>query len=213
IASSVSGLRTTRSRTAMPSASAAAARHGVDRIDAEGVIVAGERIASPTVIWTAGVTPSPAGKWLGVATDRAGRVRVQPDLSVPGHAEVFVVGDTASIDQDGKPLPGVAQVAMQQGRHVGRAIRLRVKGKPASASRRFRYFDKGNMAVVGVGYAVLQSHRLRIHGFAAWLAWAAIHLEFLAQSSLRVGVFLQWVWTYWSGQRGSQLIVAHHPTE
>jgi len=186
---------------------------GVDQIDAEGVIVAGERIASHTVVWTAGVKPSPAGKWLGVATDRAGRVRVQPDLSVPGHAEVFVIGDTASLDQDGKPLPGVAQVAMQQGRYVGRSIRRRVKGKREQVSRPFRYFDKGSMAVVGVGYAVLESHRLRLHGFPAWLAWAGVHLEFLAQSSLRVGVFLQWVWTYWTGDRGSQLIVAHHSTE
>jgi NADH:ubiquinone reductase (H+-translocating) len=184
--------------------------HGVDRIDAEGVIVAGERIASRTVIWTAGVTPSPAGKWLAVATDRAGRVRVQPDLSVPGHAEVFVIGDTASLDQDGKPLPGVAQVAIQQGRHAGRAIRRRVKGRPEAAARAFRYFDKGSMAVVGKGFAVLQIHRLRIRGFPAWLAWAAVHLEFLAQSSLRIGVFLQWAWTYRTGQRGSQLIVSHH---
>jgi NADH dehydrogenase len=187
--------------------------HGVDRIDTEGVVVAGERIASRTVIWTAGVTPSPAGKWLGVATDRAGRVRVQPDLSVPGHAEVFVIGDTASLDQEGHPLPGVAQVAMQQGRHVGRAIRLCARGESGTASRPFRYFDKGSMAVVGAGYAVLQSHRLHLRGFPAWLAWAAIHLDFLAQSSLRVGVFVQWVWTYWTGQRGSQLIVAHRATE
>jgi NADH dehydrogenase FAD-containing subunit len=186
---------------------------GVDRIDAEGVIVAGERIASRTVIWTAGVTPSPAGKWLSVATDRAGRVRVQPDLSVTGHSEVFVIGDTASVDQDGKPLPGVAQVAMQQGRYVGRAIRRRVKGRSDTGSRPFRYFDKGSMAVVGAGYAVLESHRLRIRGFPAWLAWAAVHLEFLSQSNLRLGVWLQWVWTYWTGQRGSQLILAHHPTE
>ena len=184
---------------------------GVDRIDEHGVIVAGERIASRTVIWTAGVTPSPAGKWLGAATDRAGRVRVQPDLSVPDHPEVFVIGDTASQDQDGKPLPGVAQVAMQQGRYVGRAIRQRIAGKPTA--RPFRYFDKGNMAVIGQGFAVLQSHRLRISGFTAWLAWAAIHIEFLAQSSLRVSVFLQWVWTYLTGQRGSQLIVTQRPPE
>jgi NADH dehydrogenase FAD-containing subunit len=185
--------------------------HGVERIDAEGVIVAGERIRSRTVIWTAGVTPSPAGKWLSVATDRAGRVRVQPDLSVPGHAEVFTIGDTASLDQDGKALPGVAQVAMQQGRHVARAIRRRVEGKPETAPRPFRYFDKGSMAVVGQGFAVLQTGRIHLAGFVAWLAWAAVHLEFLGQSSLRLSVFLQWVWTYWTGQRGSQLIVNHLP--
>src|SRR5246500_805215 len=181
---------------------------GVDEIDENGVIVAGERIASKTVIWTAGVTPSPAGKWLGVETDRAGRVRIQSDLTVPGHPEIFVVGDTASLDQDGKPLPGVAQVAMQQGRYAGKLIRRRLTGK--RPPKPFRYFDKGNMAVVGKGFAILQSGKFHLSGFMAWVAWAAVHLEFLAQSSLRVSVFLQWVWTYLTGQRGSRLIVSHH---
>src|SRR6185295_18071833 len=137
--------------------------HGVDQVDEEGVTVAGERIASKTVIWTAGVAPSPAGKWLGVTTDRAGRVEVQPDLTVPGHPEIFVVGDTAVLQQDGRPLPGVAQVAMQQGRYVGKLIGRRVSGK--SPARPFRYFDKGNMAVVGKGFAVLQSGRVHLSGF------------------------------------------------
>jgi NADH dehydrogenase FAD-containing subunit len=185
--------------------------HGVDQIDADGVIVSGERIFSKTVIWTAGVTPSPAGKWLNVPTDRAGRVRVEPDLSVAGYPNVFVVGDTASLDQDGKPLAGVAQVAMQEGRYAGKLIRRRLCGVTAAAP--FRYFDKGTMAVVGKGFAVLQSGKVRISGFVAWLAWAAIHLQFLAQSSLRVSVFLQWAWTYITGQRGSRLIVNHHGAE
>src|SRR4029077_20020103 len=106
--------------------------HSVDRIDADGIIVAGERIFSKTVIWTAGVAPSPAGKWLNLDTDRAGRVRVQPDLSVPGHPEIFVVGDTASLDQNGKPLPGVAQVALQQ----GRCARVRGRGRSSRAAMR-----------------------------------------------------------------------------
>jgi NADH dehydrogenase len=182
--------------------------HGVDRIDAEGVTVAGERIASKTVIWTAGVAPSPAGEWLKGETDRAGRVRVRADLTVVGHPEIFVVGDTASLDQDGKPLPGVAQVAMQQGRYAGRLIHRRVTGRAAPGP--FRYFDKGNMAVVGKGFAVLQSGRVHVSGLLAWLAWAAVHLEFVGQSSLRISVFLQWVWTYLTGQRGSRLIVNHH---
>jgi NADH:ubiquinone reductase (H+-translocating) len=182
--------------------------HGADEIDADGVIVAGQRIASRTVIWTAGVAPSPAGKWLAVETDRAGRVKVQTDLTVPGHPEIFVVGDTAAFQQDGKPLPGVAQVAIQQGRYAGRLIHRRIVGK--SAPRPFRYFDKGSMAVVGKGFAVMQTGRIRMSGFLAWMAWAAVHLEFLAQSSLRVSVFLQWVWTYLTGQRGSRLIVNHH---
>ena len=182
--------------------------HGVDQIDAEGVTVAGERIASKTVIWTAGVAPSPAGEWLKGETDRAGRVRVRADLTVVGHPEIFVVGDTASLDQDGKPLPGVAQVAMQQGRYAGRLIHRRVTGRAAPGP--FRYFDKGNMAVVGKGFAVLQSGRVHVSGLLAWLAWAAVHLEFVGQSSLRISVFLQWVWTYLTGQRGSRLIVNHH---
>jgi NADH dehydrogenase FAD-containing subunit len=180
---------------------------GVDEIDEDGVIVAGERIASKTVIWTAGVTPSPAGKWLEVETDHAGRVRVREDLTVPGHPEVFVLGDTASLDQDGKPLPGVAQVAMQQGRYSGKLIHRRLSGEPPP--RPFRYFDKGSMAVVGKGFAILQSGKVAISGFLAWMAWAAIHLEFLAQSSLRVSVFVQWVWTYMTDQRGSRIIVNH----
>ena len=185
--------------------------HGVDHIDADGVMVAGERILSKTVIWTAGVAPSPAGKWLNAETDRAGRVRIQQDLSVPGHPEIFVVGDTASLDQNGKPLPGVAQVAIQQGHYAGNLIHRRLTGK--SASRPFSYFDKGNMAVVGKGFAVLQSGKFHLSGPLAWLAWAAVHLQFLAQSNLRVSVFLQWVWTYLTGQRGSRLIVNYYGAE
>src|ERR1700719_1981402 len=179
--------------------------HGVDRIDAEGIVVAGERIASKTVIWTAGVAPSPAGKWLQVETDRAGRVRVQKDLTVPEHPEICVIGDTATLEQNGKPLPGVAQVAMQQGRYAAKLIRSRIAGTPPPGP--FSYFDKGSMAVVGKGFAVLQSRKVHLSGFVAWLAWAAVHLQYLGQSSLRVSVFLQWIWTYLTGQRGSRLIV------
>jgi len=185
--------------------------HSVDQIDAGGIVIAGERIASATVIWTAGVAPSPAGKWLNVETDRAGRVRIQKDLTVPGHPEILVVGDTASLDQNGKPLAGVAQVAMQQGRYAGKLIHKRIVGSPPPHS--FSYFDKGTMAVVGKGFAVLQSGKVQISGFAAWLTWAAVHLQFLATSSLRLSVFLQWIWTYVTGQRGDRLIVNHHGSE
>ena len=185
--------------------------HAVEKIDSEGVIVAGERIASKTVIWTAGVTPSPAGKWLGVETDRAGRVRIQPDLRVPNHPGIFVVGDTASLDQDGKPLAGVAQVAMQQGRYAGRLIHRQLLGK--KAPKPFRYFDKGTMAVVGKGYAVLQSGKIRLHGLIAWLGWAFIHITFLSQLSLRISVVLQWGWLFLTGQRGSRLIVNYQQSE
>jgi NADH:ubiquinone reductase (H+-translocating) len=181
--------------------------NSVERIDADGVVVAGERIASKTVVWTAGVAPSPAGAWLNAETDRAGRVYVQQDLTVRDHPEIFVVGDTAHKEQNGKPLPGVAQVAMQQGHYAGKYIHMRLVDEPPP--KPFKYFDKGSMAVVGKGFAVLQAGNLNLSGFTAWLAWAAIHIQFLATSSLRVSVFVQWVWTYLTGQRGSRLIVKH----
>jgi NADH dehydrogenase FAD-containing subunit len=183
--------------------------HSVDQIDADGVVVGGERIASKVVIWTAGVAPSPAGKWLNVETDRAGRVRIQDDLTVPGHPDIYVIGDTASLEQDGKPLPGVAQVAIQQGRYAGRRIAQSLNGKPFP--KPFRYFDKGNMAVIGAGFAILQAGKVRLSGLVAWLAWAGVHLQFLATSSLRLTVFLQWIWSFLTGQTGVRLIVNHIP--
>jgi len=180
----------------------------VDQIDADGVVVGGERIASKTVIWTAGVAPSPAGKWLNVETDRAGRVSVQKDLTVSGHPEIFVIGDTAAFEQEGKILPGVAQVAMQQGRYAGKLIHSRLFDRKQPAA--FRYFDKGTMAVVGKGFAVLQSGKIQTSGLWAWLIWAFVHLQFLATSGLRLTVFLQWTWTFLTGQRGSRLIVNRH---
>jgi NADH:ubiquinone reductase (H+-translocating) len=185
--------------------------HGVDQIDDNGVTVAGERTSSETVIWTAGVAPSAAGKWLGVETDRAGRVRIQTDLSVPSHPEIFVIGDTASLDQDGKPLPGVAQVAIQQGRYAGNLINRKIRGRAALAP--FRYSDKGSMAVVGKGFAVLQSGQIHMAGYIAWLGWAFVHLRALAQPGMRMNVFVQWAWTYVTGQRGSRLIVNHHASD
>ena len=179
----------------------------VDTVDAAGVVLGGERLASGTVLWTAGVQPSPAGRWLGAPTDRAGRVRVQHDLTVPGHPEIFVIGDVALCEQDGKPLPGVAQVAMQQGRYVARVTRSRLARRDPPPP--FRYADRGSMAVVGRNFAVVQSGRFRISGFLAFLAWCGVHLEFLAQSSLRAIVLLQWLWTYVTRQTGSRLIVRH----
>ena len=177
----------------------------VQAIDGEGAIVGDERIPSKTVIWTAGVAPSPAGKWLGCEVDRAGRVRIRQDLTVQGHSEIFVIGDTASLEQDGRPLPGVAQVAIQQGRYAAKSIFRQVNQKPPLPP--FRYFDKGNLAVVGKNFAVLQSGRILISGFFAWLVWALIHIQFLAESSLRFSVFFQWIWTYISSKRGDRLII------
>jgi NADH dehydrogenase len=179
--------------------------HGID-----GVVAGGERIPSKTVIWTAGVAASPIGKWLKVETDRAGRVRIQKDLTVAGRRNIFVVGDTASLDQDGRPLPGVVQVAMQQGDYAGKLIARRVSGQ--ADLRPFRYFDKGNMAVVADSFAVLQSGRVQLSGWLAWLSWAVIHLLYLPLSNLRMAVFLQWLWALVSGTRGSQLI-AQKPAE
>src|SRR6201981_1818639 len=127
----------------------------VKAIDEAHVLIGDESIPCRTVIWTAGVAASPAGKWLGKPTDGVGRVRVEPDCSVPGHPEVFVIGDTASLNQNGKPLPGVAQVAMQEGHYVGKVIANRESGRLAPAP--FRYVDKGNMAVIGRGLAILDS--------------------------------------------------------
>jgi len=177
----------------------------VEHVDADGVIVAGERISSRHVLWTAGVKPSPAGRWLRAETDHAGRVRVQPDLTVAGRPEVFVVGDTSCLEHDGRPLPGVAQVALQQGRYAGRVIEGRLAGAAAPAP--FRYFDKGNMAVIGRGFAILESGRIKLSGLPAWLAWAVIHLAFLPAAGNRFSVFTQWAWSYVTAQQQSRLIL------
>lgn len=180
--------------------------HPVERVDEAGVVVNGERIEAGVVLWTAGVEPSPAAVWLGTATDRAGRVQVEDDLSVHGHPEVFVVGDVSAREQDGRPLPGVAQVAIQGGRYAGCAIAARVAGRPPG--KPFRYFDKGNLAVVGRNYAVLERGGVRISGFLAWLAWAFVHIQFLALFNNKLIVFTQWIWSYFTFERGSRLITA-----
>src|SRR6202162_3199751 len=176
----------------------------VGHIDERGVIVGGKRIESSTVLWTAGVSPSPLVKMLGVATDRAGRACVGPHLNLPDNRRVFVVGDAATLMQDDKPLPGVAQVAIQQGRYVGRLITQEIRtGTPPL---RFRYLDKGNIAVVGKTFAVMESGRIRLAGFTAWLVWAFIRLMFLPQLQNRRRVQNQWFWSYFTGQRGSRLV-------
>lgn len=176
----------------------------VEHIDERGVTVGGKRIESATVLWTAGVSPSPLVKMLGVATDRAGRACVSPKLRLPDNSGVFVVGDAATLMQDGKPLPGVAQVAIQQGRYVGRSIAQEIRGGTAPGP--FRYFDKGSVAVVGKNFAVLESGRIRLAGFTAWFVWAFIHLLFLPQLQNRRRVQNQWFWSYFTGQRSSRLV-------
>ena len=176
----------------------------VESVDEQGVVAGGTRIPSATVLWTAGVAASPLPKMLGGTTDRAGRAIVDPFLNVVGAPEVFVVGDAASVMQNEHPVPGVAQAAIQEGRYVGRLIANDLKGR--KVKRPFRYFDKGNMAVVGKNYAVLERGWLRTSGFLTWLVWAFIHILSLPQLQNRLRVQRQWLWTYFTGQRGSRLI-------
>jgi NADH:quinone reductase (non-electrogenic) len=176
----------------------------VEKVDDQGVIAGDKRILSATVLWTGGVAASPIVKMLGAKTDRAGRAFVGPFLDVPDVTGVFVVGDTASVTQDGRPVPGVAQAAIQQGRHVGRLIAGRLKG--LEPRRPFRYFDRGNMAVVGKNFAILEAGRVRMSGFLTWLIWAFLHVATLPQLQNRLRVQNQWLWSYLTGQRSSRLI-------
>ena len=176
----------------------------VDTVDDQGVIAGGKRIPSATVLWTAGVAASPIPKMLGPKIDRAGRALVDPFLKIVDAPGIFVVGDAASLMQDGHPVPGVAQAAIQEGRYVGRLIAKELKGR--KIKRPFRYFDKGNMAVVGKNYAVLERGWLRTSGFLTWLVWAFIHILSLPQLQNRLRVQRQWLWSYFTGQRSSRLI-------
>jgi NADH dehydrogenase len=176
----------------------------VEAVDEKGVVANGTRIDSATVLWTAGVAASPITKLLGRETDRAGRVSVGPGLDVPGVPDVFVVGDASSVTSDGRPVPGVAQAAIQQGRYVGRLIARQLKGR--KPGRPFRYRDKGSMAVVGRNFAILESGRLRTSGFITWLAWVFLHVMSLPQAQNRLRVQTQWFWSYFTGQRGARLI-------
>src|ERR1700744_2946298 len=176
----------------------------VEKVDDQGVIAAGDRIPSATVLWTAGVSASPVVKMLGTKTDRAGRASVGAFMDVPEAPNVFVVGDSATVTQDGDPVPGVAQAAIQQGRFVGHVIANRVRGR--KDGRPFRYRNKGNMAVVGKNFAILESGYFHSGGFLTWLVWAALHVLALPQLQNRFRVQTQWFWSYLSGQRSSRLI-------
>jgi NADH dehydrogenase len=176
----------------------------VEAVDEQGVIAGGSKIPSATVLWTAGVAASPIPKTLGTKTDRAGRALVDPFLKAVDAPGVFVVGDAASVMQNGHPVPGVAQAAIQEGRYVGRLIAKELKGR--KVTRPFSYFDKGNMAVVGKNYAVLERGWLRTSGFLTWLVWAFVHILSLPQLQNRLRVQHQWLWSYFTGQRSSRLI-------
>jgi len=180
----------------------------VETVDEQGVVAGGKRIPSATVVWTAGVAASPFPKMLGTKTDRAGRALVDPFLKVVHVPGVFVAGDAASLMQNGHPVPGVAQAAIQEGQYVGRLIASELKGR--EVKRPFRYFDKGNMAVVGKNYAVLERGSLRTGGFLTWLVWAFVHILSLPQLQNRLRVQRQWLWSYFTGQRSSRLIPETH---
>src|SRR5262249_3829700 len=182
----------------------------VEKVDAEGVIVQGERIRTNNVFWAAGVTGSPAAKWLGAEADRAGRVKVLADCSVPSHPEIFVVGDTACHEEEGKPLPGVAQVAIQQGRFVGRLLGGRLKGKHGRAL--FKYLNRGNLAPVGRNFAVMEAFSIHPAGRFAKLVWAFVHIQFLVVMSSRLGTLFRWSWKLLTRQRLARLIIEPEPS-
>ncbi len=168
-----------------------------------GVMAGAQRIEAGTVLWAAGIAASGIARSLGVALDRAGRVLVQPDLSVPGHPDVFVIGDLASLQQDGQVLPGVAQVAIQMGRHAARGICRSLAGQPSVA---FRYRDYGSMATIGRAAAIADFGWLRLSGWPAWVAWLFLHIMKLVGFRNRLGVLLQWAWAFVTYQRSVRLI-------
>jgi NADH dehydrogenase FAD-containing subunit len=187
----------------------------VQAIDDTGVEVAqtdhqggmtSHRLTCRNVFWTAGVQASAAGAWLGVTTDRMGRIPVDPDLSVPGWSNIFAVGDTAAMQSQGQPVPGLAQGAMQSGRYAAGVIRARVLGKAMTAP--FVYRDLGSMATIGRTFAVMEAGPLRWSGLPAKLAWLAVHIAVLNQLENQLSVLLQWTWTYLTKERGARIITS-----
>jgi NADH dehydrogenase len=173
--------------------------------DAEGAMLGDEKIAARTILWAAGVAASPAASWLEAEKDRTGRVKVEPDLTLPGHPEIFVIGDTAAAtDAAGKPLPGIAPAAKQAGEYVARVIRARAAGRAAPPP--FRYRHLGNLATIGRHAAVADFGWLRLSGRLAWLLWGAVHIFFLIGFRNRIVVLLDWLWSYLTFQRGARLI-------
>ncbi len=192
----------------------------VESVDAEGIVANGKRIRSRSVIWSAGVAASPAARWLGADADKAGRVKVNADLSVPGHAEIFVIGDTAQVIANtrnlvglksgtGVQMPGLAQPAIQQGEYVADLIRRRTTGQ--SEPKPFWYWDKGDLAVVGRAFAVADLRFWKSAGFAAWLLWASVHIYFLIGFANRLFVMLRWLVEFVTRRHGVGAIAAQAP--
>jgi NADH dehydrogenase len=177
----------------------------VEDVQPDHVVANGVRIPTRSVLWAAGVQASHAASWLGVEPDRAGRIPVRPNCEVVGHDGVFAIGDTMSLaGEDGKPLPGVCQTAMQQGEFVGRLLMRRIAGRAEPAA--FRYRDKGSLATIGRAAAVAQIGRFEFGGFLAWLLWLFVHILYLIGFANRVLVLIQWAWAYLTFQRGARLI-------
>ncbi|MGB6352803.1 MAG: NAD(P)/FAD-dependent oxidoreductase [Steroidobacteraceae bacterium] len=178
----------------------------------EGVVYGDRTLAAKVILWAAGVRASPAAAWAGLPADNAGRARVEPDLSAPGHPEIFVIGDTASVDAwRGRPVPGIAPAAKQQGMHVARAIRARLRGD--TAPRIFRYKHSGNLATIGKRAAVIDFGRIKVRGWLAWWIWGLAHIYFLIGVRNRLAVALSWLWIYATGSRSACLITQseHRP--
>ena len=180
----------------------------VTNIDENGVWIGDERIEAKTVLWAAGVQASPLARSLGVPLDRAGRVIVEPDLTIREYPDIFVIGDLAAAKSDGKPVPGVAGAAVQEGRHTAKNIRRRLAGKPLEP---FHYVDKGSLATIGRAAAVADFGTIKMHGFVAWLAWLFIHVFLLIGFRNRFLVVFQWAWSYFTYERGARLITGETP--
>ena len=181
----------------------------VTKCDIGGVDLGGQRLPAATIVWAAGVKASPAAKWLGADADRAGRTKVNPDLAVPGHPDIFVIGDAAAVTYDnGKPVPGIAPAAKQMGHYVGRLIANRIAGR--ASSKPFRYRHLGDLATIGRRAAVVQLGRFRLRGYLGWWFWGIAHVYFLIGTRNRFIVAFSWLWSYLTFQRGARLITRAH---
>ena len=182
----------------------------VTHCDADGVTVGGEMVSAGTIVWAAGVSASPAARWLGVSGDRAGRVPVAKDLRAPGQERIFVIGDTALVtNTDGRPVPGIAPAAKQQGAYVARWLSAKLYGRERPAD--FTYADRGLLATIGRKAAVISYRRLRLKGRLAWWIWGAAHIYFLVNLRNRIIVTTQWLWAYFVFERGARLITGLKP--
>jgi len=176
----------------------------VTECSADGVVYGGKSLQAKTLIWAAGVRASPAAEWLGAPADRAGRLQVNPDLTVPGHPDIFAIGDTIAVaGPDGKPVPGIAPAAKQQGRYVAAAIKARLRGETSAP---FRYKHSGSLAQIGKRKAVIDFGRFKLHGAIAWWIWGIAHIYFLIGLRNRLSVALSWLWIHARDQRAARLI-------